>query len=453
MNPLVRTLYAAVGQSARLAAALAPDGSGKLRRALRARRGVRARWTGWASQHRDPRARCSGCTRRASARGCRRARCSSWRARERPELQLAYTFYSPSAERFARGARRDGRRRRLPAVRHGRRRRRAARGAAPSRARVQQARRVAGARRAGARRRVPLGLVSATLAAGSSRRGRLAGGAPARRLRAPRRGGRDRATTTPSGSSRSACAGPRARHRRHALRPGVARARAERRRPAARRAARAAGAGAIGRVRFTLVAGSTWPADERALLEAWQTCGAQDPRARLVLAPHEPTEAHLAPLERGRATQRRARAPVRDSRRARPPGDADVVLVDRVGVLAELYAAATRRSSAAASTTRGCTRCSSRPPSASRWPSARSTPTAATPACCSPPAGRAPRRRRARWPSCCGAGARATRCAARRRAARRRAGGARRRRARLDARRLQPAVRGPHAHPSASTMP
>jgi 3-deoxy-D-manno-octulosonic-acid transferase len=88
--------------------------------------------------------------------------------------------------------------------------------------------------------------------------------------------------------------------------------------------------------RPTLVAGSTWPADERVLLPAWIALRDAVPDARLVIAPHEPTPAHLAPIERWAAEQRlhlvRLSAP--------GAGDADVVLVDRVGVLGDLYALA-----------------------------------------------------------------------------------------------------------------
>jgi 3-deoxy-D-manno-octulosonic-acid transferase len=90
--------------------------------------------------------------------------------------------------------------------------------------------------------------------------------------------------------------------------------------------------------RFTLVAGSTWPADERVLLETWLAVRRHDPRARLVIAPHEPTPAHLAPIEAW-ASQHRVRV-LRLSAVGESPdvAAADVVLVDRVGVLGELYA-------------------------------------------------------------------------------------------------------------------
>ncbi len=107
--------------------------------------------------------------------------------------------------------------------------------------------------------------------------------------------------------------------------------------------ARAAGADRHGALlaplaspRPTLVAGSTWPADERALFAAWTAVRSRVPAARLIIAPHEPTAAHLEPLERAAAEQGLTWARLgADSARA-----ADVVIVDRVGVLGELYALA-----------------------------------------------------------------------------------------------------------------
>ncbi len=89
--------------------------------------------------------------------------------------------------------------------------------------------------------------------------------------------------------------------------------------------------------RVTLVAGSTWPADEAILLPAWRELTARFPAAlRLIIAPHEPTAAHLAPIESW-AAQQKLRCTRLDA-----AGDttADVVLVDRVGVLGDLYGVA-----------------------------------------------------------------------------------------------------------------
>jgi 3-deoxy-D-manno-octulosonic-acid transferase len=90
--------------------------------------------------------------------------------------------------------------------------------------------------------------------------------------------------------------------------------------------------------RFTLVAGSTWPADESQLLPAWARVSRRNAalRPRLIIAPHEPTAAHLAPIERWAGGERLRAARLSESAAA----DADVIVVDRVGVLGDLYALA-----------------------------------------------------------------------------------------------------------------
>jgi 3-deoxy-D-manno-octulosonic-acid transferase len=93
----------------------------------------------------------------------------------------------------------------------------------------------------------------------------------------------------------------------------------------------------FGRGGPTLVAGSTWPEDEAALLGAFARVRAKHPAARLALVPHEPTEAHLVGVERAAAALGLP-APVRLSRAQEP---VPVLLVDRLGVLARLYGAGT----------------------------------------------------------------------------------------------------------------
>lgn len=94
--------------------------------------------------------------------------------------------------------------------------------------------------------------------------------------------------------------------------------------------------GAPDDARPLLVAGSTWPADEGALLPAWERIAARWPQARLMVAPHEPTPAAVQRLEtwaRDRGL-RVARVNAADAR------EASVVLVDTVGQLGDLYSAA-----------------------------------------------------------------------------------------------------------------
>jgi 3-deoxy-D-manno-octulosonic-acid transferase len=113
--------------------------------------------------------------------------------------------------------------------------------------------------------------------------------------------------------------------------------------------------------RPVLVAGSTWPSDETVLLPAVASLGASAPA--LVIAPHEPTEAHLAQIERALQAQmpdagvvrlgemeqavRRSDGRTVSEEALHGPTDRltdwpswSVCLVDRVGILADLYAGA-----------------------------------------------------------------------------------------------------------------
>jgi 3-deoxy-D-manno-octulosonic-acid transferase len=83
----------------------------------------------------------------------------------------------------------------------------------------------------------------------------------------------------------------------------------------------------------TMVAGSTWEADEDVLLPAFRAVRAARREARLVVVPHEPTAEHLARLE-SRARALGLPAPIRLSQ---AQGPAPLIMVDRVGVLAGLY--------------------------------------------------------------------------------------------------------------------
>lgn len=94
-----------------------------------------------------------------------------------------------------------------------------------------------------------------------------------------------------------------------------------------------------------LVAGSTWEADERVLLPAVADVSSAMP-LRLVIAPHEPSTSHLESLEVRLAADLGSPAVLRFTdfetlvRDHQPVPSWDVCVVDRVGVLAELYAAA-----------------------------------------------------------------------------------------------------------------
>lgn len=89
--------------------------------------------------------------------------------------------------------------------------------------------------------------------------------------------------------------------------------------------------------RPTLVAGSTWEPDEAVLVPAASRVREAVPELRLVVAPHEPTREHLARLERELATAGWSTTRLAAVENRGTVGDADAVLVDRVGVLAHLY--------------------------------------------------------------------------------------------------------------------
>jgi 3-deoxy-D-manno-octulosonic-acid transferase len=92
--------------------------------------------------------------------------------------------------------------------------------------------------------------------------------------------------------------------------------------------------------RPTVVAGSTWPADEDVLVRAWARVRRDCPAALLVLAPHEPEEVRVAGLlESLRGSGLSAVTLATVERKGSVQG-VDAVVVDRVGVLAHLYTVA-----------------------------------------------------------------------------------------------------------------
>ena len=88
--------------------------------------------------------------------------------------------------------------------------------------------------------------------------------------------------------------------------------------------------------RPTLVAGSTWRSDERELLPAWLELLGSVPGSRLIIAPHELAEAHLLSIDEWARSSSLSVARLNEA-----TADTDVVIVDCMGVLADLYALAT----------------------------------------------------------------------------------------------------------------
>src|SRR5881628_227429 len=95
-------LYAGVVKLVGVASAVIPPSATKTSIALRARRGIRRRYANWSTQHRDPARELLWVHAPSVGEGLQ-ARPVLALIRERhPQLQLAYTFFSPSAEEFSR---------------------------------------------------------------------------------------------------------------------------------------------------------------------------------------------------------------------------------------------------------------------------------------------------------------------------------------------------------------
>ncbi|HMA42193.1 MAG TPA: glycosyltransferase N-terminal domain-containing protein [Gemmatimonadales bacterium] len=321
---------AAAARAARLAAPL----NHKLAQGLSGRRGLAERQAAWGRKHRDPRRPLVWFHAPSVGEGLQTRPVIEMLRAERPAWQLAYSFFSPSAERLARGLPVDFADY-LPLDRP--------RDVAAALDALAPAALVFGKldvwpelTLAAAARGVRLGLISATVAETSSRlawpvRGwaspayaaldRIGAIAPEDAVRLERLGARPQ-TISVTGDTRYDSVAQRAEQLDRAREPF---------------ASLAAGGTGV----FTIVAGSSWPADETVLLPAFAQlqAGSESPPARLILAPHEPTPAHLAGIERA-AREAGLPQPVRLSQLtgAAAPWNAPLVVVDQVGLLADLYA-------------------------------------------------------------------------------------------------------------------
>ena len=89
--------------------------------------------------------------------------------------------------------------------------------------------------------------------------------------------------------------------------------------------------------RTTLIAGSTWPSDEAVLVPALVAARRRHPSLRAVIAPHEPNEDAVRRLEERAQHEGWRTFRLSQVESAGACEEADLVVVDRVGVLAELY--------------------------------------------------------------------------------------------------------------------
>jgi len=327
MHPLVRVPYAAAGALTRLLVRAAPIGDSKILKAMNARRGLVERYRKWSHSGRDPSRRLLWIHAPSVGEGLQALPVIQRYRAKHPDTQLVYTFFSPSAEQFAKTV-----------------------GAdfcdyLPFDTSI-EADEVIDLVRPSALvfskldvwpmlvshavdHKVKLGLLSATVPESSRRRSPLAllalrdayasldgvgaiSPSDAERLLAMGVRG-DRITIT--GDTRYDQVWARATAPRKSRDEIAARYRDD---------------------RATLVAGSTWPSDEQRLFPAWLQLRKQVDGARLIIAPHELSKKHLDGIERWARESSLSLSRTSDET-ARPT---DVVLVDQYGILGDIYALA-----------------------------------------------------------------------------------------------------------------
>lgn len=326
MNPALALAYEGAARLAHALAAVAPASHQKLLATFAERRGLLARY---AAFERDSKRSLLWMHAPSVGEGLQARPVLQFARAQRPDLQLAYTYFSPSARSFAGTLDVDFRDAlpfdATPDMR-------AALAALAPTALVFSKLDVWPTLAREARRRgTRLALISATLADSSSRRKPLVSAllreayARLERVGAISADDADRLIALGVPSSRISVTGDTRYDQVWARAQGVSRE-CDLLAPLA------------APDRFTLVAGSTWPADEAPLLAAWARLARRHPAngQRLIIAPHEPTSVHLAPIERWASGEglhaARLGAPSQT--------EADVIIVDRVGVLGELYALA-----------------------------------------------------------------------------------------------------------------
>jgi len=340
--PLSEFAYRSALEAAHMAAPVLSLGGSKLARGLRGRRGATARLLAWAAAERDTARPLLWLHAPSVGEGLQaRAVLDAVRARA-PEVQSVFTHFSPSAEPLASRMGTDAADY-LPWDLPGEMRALAA-GLSPTVLAFTKTEVWPTLAREAAQRGTGLVLIAATLPAGSSRLSPLA-----RTFLRPAFSRLDEVhAISDDDGRRFARLGVDLGRVTVTGDPGID--------SAAERAAAADPAApylrALPKGRPRLVAGSTWPADEAVLLPACARLrdsrgpgatgrGAPPPGLQIVLAPHEPTPAHVAALVRRLGQEGWHAAPLAEVEAARDPERFDAVVVDRVGILAHLYTTGT----------------------------------------------------------------------------------------------------------------
>ena len=324
MNSALRLPYTIAGRVADAFTAIVPAGETKFRRGLSARRGVLERYRRWSASNRDPSRPLVWFHAPSVGEGLQALPVIELVTQRRHDVQIAYTFYSPSAERFAQSVKAeftdylpfdtfDNAEAIIAALR-------------PTALIFSKLDIWPALTESAADHGVKVGVISATLPESSGRRGIFARALLADAYRAIdsvgaiddsdaarlREQGVNRDRITVTGDTRYDQVWLRARKPASSL------------------------VQSFKSSRPTLVAGSTWPSDEKHLLPAWLRIREKIPDARLIIAPHELDDGHLESIVKW-ARSHSLRVNRIDSPDAR---GADVLLVDRFGILGDLYALA-----------------------------------------------------------------------------------------------------------------
>ncbi|HEV7839895.1 MAG TPA: glycosyltransferase N-terminal domain-containing protein [Gemmatimonadaceae bacterium] len=324
MNSLLRIPYALAGAAAHALAQAVPAGESKFRRGVSARRGITERYSRWGAGSRDSSRPLVWFHAPSVGEGLQALPVIELVRSRRPDVQIAYTFYSPSAEAFSQSVRADfvdylpfdtfdDADAIISALR-------------PTALVFSKLDIWPALTERAAAAGVAVGVISATLPESSGRRGVFARALLEDAYRSMQRVGaidqkdgerlheqgvrRERISIT--GDTRYDQVWSRAQQQPSAFVQSLRSARP------------------------TLVAGSTWPSDEEHLLPAWSRIRDKIPDTRLVIAPHEISRQHLKFIE-GWARTHALRLAHIDADDA---PEADVILVDRYGILGDLYALA-----------------------------------------------------------------------------------------------------------------